>query len=292
MKLSVVIVTWNSRNHIAPCLTSLMKQVDEPSMEIVVVDNGSQDGTKDLIRRQFSSVRLLTNERNEGFTRACNRGLAESQGQYVLLLNPDTVPLSGSLSRMIQYMEIHAEVGALGPQLLFPDGRVQPSCRQFPDYRLMLWEFTGLRLIFPGSRIFGAWRMSYFQHRQPRSVDQPMGACLLLRRSALEAIGTLDERFEMFFSDVDLCHRLKTAGWEIIFLPSAQVVHWLGSSVRQAQGRMLLASHRDCYRYFKKQRRKLRDYPASWILGLGLAVILPVRVLYGRIREVLFGTAL
>jgi GT2 family glycosyltransferase len=284
MILSVIIVTWNSQDHIVSCLASLGKQAKDPSTEIIVVDNGSQDGTKNLIGSDFPTVRVHTNVRNLGFTRACRRGLSECQGEYVLLLNPDTEIMAGALDRMIQHMDGHPEVGALGPQLLFPDGRVQSSCRQFPTYRLMLWEFTGLRWLFPESHIFGAWRMGYFDHRRIRPVDQPMGACLLLRRSALQAIGTLDERFEMFFSDVDLCRRLKDADWEIIFFSSAQVIHRAGSSIQRARGRMLLASHRDCYRYFKKHRHGILEYPASWLLGLGLAVSLPIRILHNYIR--------
>jgi N-acetylglucosaminyl-diphospho-decaprenol L-rhamnosyltransferase len=284
MTLSVVIVTWNSQDHIASCLASVQKQGRDLSGEIIVVDNNSDDGTREIISRAFPAVRVFAHERNLGFTRACNRGLAECRGEYVLLLNPDTEVMFGSLHKMVQYMEAHSQVGALGPQLLFPDGRVQPSCRQFPSYGFMLWEFTGLRIAFPRSRIFGGWRMGSFDHRQLRTVDQPMGACLLLRRSLVEEIGLLDEQFEMFFSDVDLCRRVKEAGWKIIFLPSAQVVHHVGASVRTMPGRMMPISHGDCYRYFKKYRRRLLDYPASWMLGLGLLLSLPVRVLGARLR--------
>ena len=288
MTLSVVIVTWNSQDHIASCLASLQKQAEDLSDEVIVVDNNSQDGTRQIISRDFTSVRVLANERNLGFTRACNRGLAECQGEYVLLLNPDTEVLLGSLNKMVRYMEAHSQVGALGPQLLSPDGRVQPSCRQFPTYRLMLWEFTGLRCLFPRSRIFGAWRMGYFDHRQLRTVDQPMGACLLLRRSVLQEIGFMDDQFEMFFSDVDLCRRVRQAGWKIIFLPLAQVIHRMGASVRRTRGRMVMISHGDCYRYFKKYRRQLLDYPASWALGFGLLLSLPFRFLRALLGSAFF----
>lgn len=285
MILSVVMVTWNSQDHIVSCLASVQEHGEDLSPEVIVVDNASSDATREIIYRDFPAVRVVPNDTNLGFTRACNRGLARCRGGYILLLNPDAVVRPGSLDRMVQYMEAHPQVGALGPQLLFPNGQVQASCRQFPTYLLMLWEFTGLRILFPRSRIFGGWRMGYFDHRQPRPVDQPMGACLLLRRSALEEIGTLDGRFEMFFSDVDLCRRLKDTGRDIIFLPTAQVVHRVGSSVRQAQGRMLVASHRDCYRYFKKYRSGPHDYLASWILGLGLLISLPFRVLGAQLRS-------
>lgn len=288
MYLSVLIVTWNSQDYIASCLSSVQKQGECGSIEVIVVDNASEDETRDIISQDFPTVQVIHNVENLGFTRACNCGLAECRGQFILLLNPDTEIMPGSLNRIVQYMKAHNHVGGLGPQLLYPDGRVQLSCRQFPTYSLMLWEFTGLSMLFPKSRFFGDWRMGHFDHCQPRSVDQPMGACLLIRKSALEEIGVLDEQFKMFFSDVDLCRRLKDAGWEIIFLPTAQVVHDVGSSVQRARGRMLVASHRDCYRYFKKYRVGPVDYLFSWMLGLGLLLSLPVRALAARLRSALF----
>jgi GT2 family glycosyltransferase len=258
------------------------------STEVIVVDNASEDETRDIISRDFPTVQVIRNVENLGFTRGCNRGLAECRGQFILLLNPDTEVMPGSLDKMVQYMVTHSHVGGLGPQLLHPDGRLQLSCRQFPTYSLMLWEFSGLSILFPKSRIFGDWRMGYFDHCHLRAVDQPMGACLLIRKSALEEIGVLDEQFKMFFSDVDLCRRLKGAGWEIIFLPTAQVWHDMGSSVQRARGPMLAVSHRDCYRYFKKYRSGPLDYLYSWMLGLGLLLSLPVRALAARLRSTLF----
>ena len=277
MNLSVVIVTWNSQSHITSCLKSLQEQGGGPSTEIIVVDNASEDQTRRIILRDFPEVNLIGNEVNLGFTRACNRGLDECSGEYILLLNPDTELKSGSVEEMIGYMEKHDRTGVLGPQLLFPDGRVQPSCRQFPTYLLMLWEFTGLRSLLPRSRRFGAWRMGYFDHLQIRSVDQPMGACLLIRKSVLDEVGWLDERFEMFFSDVDICRRTKDIGRENIYFPPAQVVHYAGSSVRRARSRMLSTSHRDCLQYFRKYRSGPLDAIRLWLLSLALLMSLPVR---------------
>jgi GT2 family glycosyltransferase len=284
MDLSVIIVTWNSENHIEACLASIAREKSTLTMEVIVVDNGSGDNTMEIIQRHFPWVRLLKNKGNLGFTRACNAGLRAAQGKHLLLLNPDTVVMPGSLQGMMDYLEETPRAGAVGPQLLYSHGGIQPSCRQFPTYRLMLWEFLGLRWLFPHSHLFGAWRMGYFDHNHLRSVDQPMGACLFLRGSALHQIGLLDERFGMFFSDVDLCRRLKLEDWDIVFYPTARVVHDAGSHVRRARGRMIVTSHQDCYRYFRKYRRSASDHLSCWLLGCGLILALPPRLLLSAIR--------
>jgi GT2 family glycosyltransferase len=287
MELSVVIVTWNSTEYISDCLESIRRERGDLTVEVIVVDNGSADGTVEMVRQKFPWARLVMNRHNLGYTRACNLGIEGTSGRYVLLLNPDTVMQPGSLPRMIQYMDEHPRLGALGPQLLYPDGSIQFSCRQFPSYGLMFWEFTGFSMLFPKSHVFGAWRMGFFDHQQIRSVDQPMGACLLLRHTALREVGLLDERFEMFFNDVDLCRRLSSSGWGIVFFPGARVIHDAGSHVRRAYHRMIIASHKDCFRYFRKYHRGLLDELNLLILGCGLSISLPPRLLMSFLRGML-----
>jgi len=287
MDLSVVIVTWNSGDYLSDCLGSIQGQQSDLTTEVIVVDNASSDGTVEMVRKEFPDVHLLVNTQNLGYTRACNIGLQRTTGRLVLILNPDTRLQSGSLSRMIDYFQDHPQLGVLGPQLLNPDGSIQPSCRRFPSYRLMFWEFTGLSTLFPKHPVFGAWRMGSFDHEEIRSVDQPMGACLLLRREALDQVGFMDERFEMFFNDVDLCRRLASAGWDIVFFPLARVVHDAGSHVRRARYRMLLTSHKDCLRYFRKIRRDPLDELNSVLLGLGLFLALGPRFLLSFLHRLL-----
>ena len=285
MDLSVVVVTWNSRAYISDCLESIRCQQNDLAIELIVVDNASTDDTAKIVQQRFPEAQLFINARNLGYTRASNIGFERASGRYILVLNPDTRLKPGSLERMIEYIGEHPRVGALGPQLLNPDGSLQPSCRRFPSYRLMLWEFTGLSRLFPRHPVFGAWRMGSFDHREIRSVDQPMGACLLLRREALDAVGFMDERFEMFFNDVDLCRRLASAGWDIIFFPQAQVVHDAGSHVRRERYRMILTSHRDCLSYFRKVRRGPLDGLFLVLLRSGLFISIAPRFLYGFLHR-------
>lgn len=249
-RLSVIIVTWNSSNCIEDCLESLGGE--DPNLEVIVVDNDSQDGTQKIVREKFPWVRLIENSENLGYAKANNQGIEQSTGEYILFLNPDTRFSRQTISKLMEFIQTHKEVGAVAPQLLNRDLSIQPSCREFPTLKILFWEFLGLSYLFPRSRTFGRWRMGYFDHRSLREVDQPMASCLLVPRKVLDEIGVFDERFPMFMNDVDLCYRIKKAGWPIIFFPEAKVIHWLGESTRKAKPKMIISSHRSIYHYFKK----------------------------------------
>jgi GT2 family glycosyltransferase len=250
-RISIVIVTWNSRDYIRPCLDSLFSQGQE--IQIIVVDNGSRDSTMDILLKYGTKVTVIANQSNLGFARAVNQGLKLAAGDYILLLNPDTVLTPGALETMAGYLTEHSRVWALGPQLLNMEGSVQPSCRQFPDGRIMFYEFTGLSKLFPKSKTFGRWRMGYFDHLTPAEVDQPMGACLMIRKEALEKVGLLDEEnFPMFFNEVDWCLRISRAGGRLYFLPQTKVYHHHGASTRRIKKSMIISSHQSMARYFIK----------------------------------------
>lgn len=250
-RLSIVIVTWNSQDHIRPCIDSLPSQGQE--MEVIAVDNGSQDSTLSILKEYGTKVQAIKNPKNMGFARAANQGLRQATGEFILLLNPDTVLTPGALETMVGFLAENPHKWALGPQLLNPDGSVQPSCRQFPDRLTMLYEFTGLSRLFPKSRTFGSWRMGYFDHLTPALVDQPMGACLMVRKIVLEEVGLLDEdNFPMFFNEVDWCLRISRAGGKLYFLPQAKVYHHHGVSTRRVKKAMIISSHQSLARYFSK----------------------------------------
>jgi GT2 family glycosyltransferase len=250
--LSVIIVSWNSRDRLTECLTSLGEQVAELSIETWVVDNHSNDGSVDLVREQFPWVNLLVNRENQGFARANNRALSLATGRYVLFLNPDTQLLSDALAVLLRFMDDHPKVGAVGPQVLFPEGSIQPSCRRFPTLATVLWEAVGLDRALPDHPRFGRYLMGDWDHRSLCRVDQPIGACLMVRSSALEQVGQFDDQFFLFFEEVDLCRRLRSAGWEIYFVPEAQVIHHGGHSTGQDFRRAVWLFHSSRYKYFRK----------------------------------------
>jgi GT2 family glycosyltransferase len=224
-----------------------------------VVDNGSQDATRDIIREFYPWVNLIENRENLGYAVANNQAIECSVGKYVLLLNPDVRLMDNALVDLLLFLQNHPEAGGVGPQLLNVDGSIQPSCREFPKFSTLFYEILGLSLLFPKSKVFGGWRMGYFDHDSLREVDQPMGSALMLRRKALEQVGLMDEEFVMFFNDVDLCYRLKNAGWKIYFYPEARAYHYLGASTQKVKSKMIYLSHRGYYKFLKKHRKKLAN---------------------------------
>lgn len=282
VELSVVIVSWNSAEYLETCISSVYAAANGDPVEVIVVDNGSVDGSQGLVRRAFPSARLIVNDQNRGCTVAFNQGLRLSSGRYVLLLCSDTIVLPSALYEMQTFLEAHDDVGAVGPQLLYPDGRLQPSCRAFPTYATLCWEFVGFSRLFPTHSIFGRWRMGDFDHQTLREVDQPRGSSLMVKREVITQVGLMDEQFDMFFNDVDWCLRIKQQAWKIYFLPSARMIHHGGGSVRKVRPRMILVSHRCCYRFFRKHQQGLAQAIAARTFGLALLASAGIRYLIAR----------
>ncbi|MGQ9696667.1 MAG: glycosyltransferase family 2 protein [Armatimonadota bacterium] len=266
MDLSVVIVNWNTCVHLRTCLESLGNQViGYPQVEVIVVDNASTDGSAQMVRSQFPWVRLIANSENAGYAKGNNQGLVLAEGRFILLLNPDTIVPEGALEKLVSWMDRHPDVGAVGVRLLNPDGSVQPSCRSFPEPAYLLYESLGLAVLFPHSRRFGAYRMTWFDHNREMDVDQPMGSALAVRREALEDVGLLDEQFPLFFNEVDWCYRARQKGWRIVFTPEVEIVHYGGSSTSQVRLSAIAESHRSLVRFYRKHYRN-RMFWSNYVL--------------------------
>lgn len=254
--LSIVVVSWNTRDLLKACLWSVLRQ-DPPgttaftrpvSTEVLVVDNGSRDGTPQLVRREFPEIRLLENEDNPGFARANNQAIQDSHGRYVLLLNPDTEVRPGAIEELVRFMDEHPRAGAAGPLVLNPDGTLQQSCYRAPTIAREFWRMFYLDMIHCLSR----YAMNDWARDRARSVDVVQGACLIVRREALDRVGLLDERFFIYSEEVDLCQRLRQDGWTIHWVPWARIVHHGGQSTRQVAEAMFLQLYRGKILYFRK----------------------------------------
>lgn len=270
LDLTVVVVSWNTRDLLDRSLETLKEDLGRTSnsdnlvTEVFVVDNDSKDGSAAMVAEKHGWATLIANDDNLGFAKANNQVLRQAKGRYILLLNPDTEVEPGALKTLIEFLEAHPKAGIVAPQLLNSDGSIQRSCRQFPTFTGMLFELIGLSKLFPkGSKMgttFRAYKMLDWEHDDEREVDQPEGACLLLRREVLEEVGLLDEGYFMLFEEVDWCYRIKKAGWQIWFTPKARVMHHYGQSIKQVKARMILSSHRGLYRFWRKHYRGNRWY--------------------------------
>lgn len=253
-KLSIVIVSWNVRKDLEGCLLSIQTNPPSQSFETIVVDNASVDGSAAMVEENFSGARLIANDKNRGFAAANNQGIDVSKGQYILLLNPDTVVHSGALDTLVEFMDQNADVGACGPKLLNGDGSIQRSVRHFPSFRGALYRHTIFRSLYVFRTAYRQWMMKDFDSSEKTEVDQIMGAALFVRKTILEEIGNLDENYFMYYEEVDLCYRIRMRGWKIIFLPDAMITHYGGHSSKQVpvEKRMMMLS--SLLFFFRKHR--------------------------------------
>jgi len=232
--LTVSIVSWNVKKLLEECLESIFKHTKGITYEVFVSDNDSTDGTIEMVRARFPEVKLIDNGVNLGFPKANNKVIKVSKGRYVILLNPDTVVTPGSFATLVKFMDDHPEAGAVGPLLEYPDGSFQPSCRAFPTLETEFYRMLFFDQLFPKSRIFGKYMMSYwYPHNDVREVDQPMGAALLVRKEVIDRVGMMDENIFFLFDEVDWCKRIKDAGWTIFFTPEAKIIHHKNKSFSQ-----------------------------------------------------------
>lgn len=280
--LSVVIVNWNVRELLRRCLESLgvsdavlWDGSERPTRrqaarlwqaEIIVVDNASSDGSVAMLSESFPWVQVIANCENVGFTRGNNQGLTKARGRYVLFLNPDTEVSPQAVDEMLAYAEAHPVVGILGPQLRYADGSIQSSRRRFPTLATFFLESTVLQRLSPHNRVL----TRYFVLDRPDDaisrVDWVVGACLLVRRTVLDAIGGFDEGFFMYSEELDLCHRAVDAGWQVVYFPRAEVTHHEGKSSEQVVAARHIRFHTSRVRYV----RKYHGPAASWIVRVFL----------------------
>jgi N-acetylglucosaminyl-diphospho-decaprenol L-rhamnosyltransferase len=285
-RVSVVIVTYNSARVIDRCLESL-REHESDSVEVIVVDNASSDDTRERIEKRFPSVRLLTRPANEGLSAGINVGVAASHAPLVFLLNPDTHMTQPVLSALADFVDRDIKMGAAGPKLLNEDGTLQPSCRRYPTLWLVFFHRTsGLNRLLPGNPVARDYLMSDFDHDSERDVDWLSGAALMVRRSALEAIGGMDEGYFLYFEDVDLCHRLHDAGYRVVYYPKVELVHYIGKSSGRLSNHTLVERHKAMWRYWRtyKKGHPLTDVVAGAVIAFRGAAYVTLNTLLGLRR--------
>ncbi len=280
---SIVIVSFNCAELLARCLTSLRAAAGAVDVETIVVDNASGDGTPDMVRERFSGVRLIASPDNLGFGAGNNAGLALATGRVLVLLNPDTEAAPGSVETLVRALDEDGTIGLVGPRLVNADGSLQPSCRAFPTFGvafLVLLKLYRVLRFLPAIRRYDCRGMDY---GRSRDVDQVMGACMAIPRAVLDRVGAFDPRFWMWFDEVDLCLRVRQAGWRVRYCADAWVMHRLNQStvllssvVRQKMYAQSLV------RYFEKHHSALAARLLRCVSWVGPAAATIARALPGR----------
>lgn len=235
MKLSVVIVNYNVKYFLEQCLHSVLKAATRTSCEVWVVDNNSVDGSVEMVREKFPSVHLIANKDNKGFSSANNQAIREAAGEYVLLLNPDTVVEEDTFEKIIGFMDSHPEAGGLGVKMIDGSGKFLPeSKRGLPTPSVAFYKIFGFSALFPKSKTFGKYHLGFLNENETHKVDVLAGAFMLLRKTVLDKIGLLDEDFFMYGEDIDLSYRITKAGYTNYYFPETRIIHYKGESTKKS----------------------------------------------------------
>ena len=263
--ISLIIINWNTRQLLLDCLDSVYKTIQKASFEVLVVDNGSADGSVEAVAHQYPVVQLMANGRNEGFAKANNAAIRRMQGRYAVLLNSDTLLKPGAIDGLFAFMETHPDVGMCGPQLLYGDGSKQTSTGVFPD---ILSELTSKSL----ARLFSSARRNASRPSfgGPAPVDFIIGACMFVRKSAIDDAGMLDDEYFFFYEEIDWCFRMNKKGWRVYHVPGIEIYHFGGQSTKNVNLNARVESWRSRYLFFRKSLR-LQGVKALGLVLLGFA---------------------
>lgn len=289
MDLAIVTVSYNTRDLLADCLTSVFLSLEGSglSAEVWVVDNASADGSAEMVRQRFPRVCLLAHDENAGFAAGNNLALqqmgfpvsssnsshvtsAEDLPRHVLFLNPDTRVLDDALDVMVGFLDEVPRAGAAGARLVHGDGSFQHSAFAFPGLAQVFFDFFPMHPRLADSRLNGRYPRRLYEKGRPFLVDHPLGAALMVRREVLLQVGDFDERFFMYCEEIDLCRRIRAAGWAIFCVPQARIVHLVGQSTQQFRDRMFVALWRSRYLMFDKHDGPLFRWLVRRLVRLGL----------------------
>lgn len=281
--LGVVIVNWNTRDYLRRCLETVYASRGDFTYEVVVVDNGSEDGSADMVAAEFPGACLLSGHGNVGYPRGNNLGLralsyrgdgqrADGAPRYALLLNPDTELPPDALAGMKAYMDANPDVGAAGPKLVLPDGTLDLACRRsIPTVEVSLWHITHLSRLFPRSRYFARYNLTFLDEDEIAEVGSVVGAFMIVRREAIERVGLLDESFFMYGEDLDWCKRIGEAGWRIMYYPDVEVLHVKRAASSQSD-RARFEFVRAFLLFYRKHFRQETPLPIHLVVMLGIGL--------------------
>lgn len=271
MQLSIIIVNYNAQDLLRACLISVFEHTKAIDFEVIVVDNASTDGSREMLEQRFLNVKKILNSVNHGFAAANNQAIKQASGDYILLLNSDTVVPDEAINKTLEYMRRNPEAGIVGCKLLNPDGTLQPSCRSFPSIWNLFTESLFLYRVFNGTELFGKYYMSFFDHESIREVEVVMGAFMLIRREVFEQVGLFDEDYFMYAEETDFCYRAYKLGYKTYFFPEASIIHIGGGSTHDNQKSFDLL-HSSLLLFLHKHFSGIRLFLAVGLKNLGVAL--------------------
>lgn len=277
MDLSIIIVNYNTKKLLENTIKSITDTVNLIKYEIIIVDNASIDGSIEMVKKQFSQVKLIENKDNLGFPKANNIGIKEAAGRYILLLNSDTKVLDDCIQRCLEYMDSNVEVGALGCKLLLASGKLDHACKRgFPTPEASLYYILKFHKLFPNSKKFGKYTLNYLPINEINEVDALTGAFMMLRKEVINKIGLLDETFFMYGEDLDWCFRIKETGYKVIYYPEAVTIHYKGGSSKRKRYKTIYEFHRAMYIFYNKHYRNKYNFIVTCIVFVAIAVKMAV----------------
>lgn len=266
MDVSIIIVNFNSPNVLRDCVSSVVRETQNISYEIIIVDNASADASWEAVLRDFSHVRGIRNAQNLGFAAANNQGIRAANGRYILLLNPDTLIHSNAIQTAVQFADGKPRAAVVGCQTLCGDGELQRNCFLPPGSLNIALRILGLHRLLPKSRFFGRERMTYWDYKDARPVHNVAGCFMLVRRSAIDEVGLLDDSFFMYGEEMDWCLRYRNAGWEVWYTPDAVITHYGGISAAQAPEGMKAEAKKSLLHYLAKHVPRTEYFACRFLL--------------------------
>jgi Predicted glycosyltransferases len=294
MDLSIVIVNYRTYDLTKQAIESVIRKDHPFSYQIYLVDNASQDGSLEKLKEDFKEesenglIKFMANTRNSGFASANNLALKESNSRYVLLLNSDTVILNNCLSKCIEYLEKDENIGALGCKVLLPDGSLDKACRRsFPTFSVSFYRMTGLSHLFPKSKRFGKYNLTFLDENQTYEVDCLMGAFMMVRSETIREVGLLDEKFFMYGEDIDWCYRIKSGGWNVVYYSDAETIHYKGgSNNNQMKSKLIHEFYRAMHLFYNKHYRDNYPFIITGITYMGIWGSYSMKILLNRLKNI------
>ena len=282
--LSVVIVNWNTEKLLRQCLKSVFANTKVLKLEVIVIDNASTDHSVTMVQTEFPQVNMIVNCENVGFAKGNNQGMSIAAGRYIVLLNPDTEVTNNALGLMVQFMEQHTSIGALGPKLVLPDGTVQGGGAGYEPSPLSLFNYAFmLHAILPNANAL--WLSPKHYLASQIEVDWVAGACLIVRKQVVEQVGDMDSGFFMYAEDIEWCHRIKKAGWHVVCLSEVTVIHHIGGSTQQKGVSFISQNIKGLDQYYRTRYGTRQVFLMHFwgMLGFGLrALIYQMRLTLSR----------